>query len=65
IKPGHILNSVNLPFTKVVDETTRHILPEEELKKLFNDSGVDLNKPITASCGSGRLNHSLLIYLLI
>ncbi|ESP04642.1 hypothetical protein LOTGIDRAFT_237288 [Lottia gigantea] len=53
IKPGHILNSVNLPFTKVVDEATRHILPEEELKKLFNDAGVDLNKPITASCGSG------------
>ncbi|XP_050393081.1 3-mercaptopyruvate sulfurtransferase [Patella vulgata] len=53
IKPGHIPNSRNLPFTKIMDQETRKVLDPAELKKLFDEVNVDLQKPIVASCGSG------------
>jgi len=50
---GHIPGSRNLPFDQVTDSKTRTVRPADELQTLFAASGVALDRPIVASCGSG------------
>lgn len=51
LKAGHIPRSRNVPFTEL---TTDGILkPEAELREIFAAAGIDLEKPIVTSCGSG------------
>lgn len=55
-KKGHVPNSVNVPAMSLLREDTGELKSEDELRKLFEDAGVDLqnnNKPIVLSCGSG------------
>lgn len=49
---GHIPGSINLPYQGFYSPDGR-LLPPEALRRLFADAGVDLSKPIVASCGSG------------
>lgn len=41
-----------MPFFDFLDKDGMLLSPEE-LKKFFEKSGVDLKKPVCASCGSG------------
>ncbi len=50
---GHIPGSRNLPFDQVTDATTKQLKSADELRRLFADAGVDLGRPVVASCGSG------------
>jgi thiosulfate/3-mercaptopyruvate sulfurtransferase len=50
---GHIPGSRNLPFDQVTDPDSRRVKSAEELTKLFTDAGINLTRPIIASCGSG------------
>ncbi|WP_421860694.1 3-mercaptopyruvate sulfurtransferase [Parvibaculum sp.] len=52
LRGGHIPGSLNLPASKLVaeDGTMKH---PEELKKLFEEAGIDLNRPVVTTCGSG------------
>ncbi|XP_061626371.1 3-mercaptopyruvate sulfurtransferase-like [Phyllopteryx taeniolatus] len=50
-EPGHIPNSISLPFHSFLSPSG-HFLPEERLRALFCDAGVDLGRPVCASCGS-------------
>ena len=50
LRGGHIPNSVNLPYTKVLHDGK--MLPTEDLFKLFNDFDIS-NKKLIFSCGSG------------
>ena len=52
VRPGHIPGSVNVYYADVLtaDGTMR---PAVELKRLFAERGVDLERPIVTSCGSG------------
>ena len=52
LRSGHIPGAVNLPFESVLGEDGR-MRPPEELKAAFEGAGVDLSRPIIASCGSG------------
>ncbi|XP_043956658.1 3-mercaptopyruvate sulfurtransferase-like [Gambusia affinis] len=52
VLPGHFPETINIPFTSFLDSSGKHHSPEN-LTKLFQDSGVDLEKPLWASCGSG------------
>jgi thiosulfate/3-mercaptopyruvate sulfurtransferase len=49
---GHIPGSRNLPFGKLfnIDGTWKR---GAELTGAFTDAGVDLNKPMITTCGSG------------
>lgn len=47
---GHIEGAVNIPFRKVVDWTKGTMRPAEDRKKAFEETGVDLSKPVTLSC---------------
>ena len=50
---GHIPGSRNLPFDQMTDPKTKQLKSAEELRKLFGEAGVALDKPIVTSCGSG------------
>ncbi|WP_126974895.1 3-mercaptopyruvate sulfurtransferase [Frigidibacter oleivorans] len=52
LRSGHIPNSRNLPFGRLLnaDGTMR---PVEELRQAFTQAGVDLAKPAITTCGSG------------
>jgi len=50
---GHIPGSRNLPFDLVTDPKTKQLKDARELRALFADAGVALDRPIIASCGSG------------
>lgn len=53
LSSGHMPGSINIPFTDVLDPQTKTFLPKDQLRKLFQDKGVDPTKPIISSCGTG------------
>jgi thiosulfate/3-mercaptopyruvate sulfurtransferase len=53
LRPGHIPGSRNLPYAELFDANTGAMKPLEELRKAFAGAGVDINRPIVTSCGSG------------
>lgn len=52
-RPGHIPQSRNLPFPDLLDPKDKTFIPADKIKAKFDGSGLDLGKPIVASCGSG------------
>ncbi|XP_020506986.2 thiosulfate sulfurtransferase-like [Labrus bergylta] len=52
VDPGHIPGSKCIPFFDFLNDDGMMLSPHE-LKKLFEMSRVDLNKPICGTCGSG------------
>ncbi|WP_417317608.1 3-mercaptopyruvate sulfurtransferase [Emcibacter sp.] len=52
MKSGHIPGSLNLPYEKLFNEDGTY-RTSEEMAKAFKDAGVDLQKPIVTTCGSG------------
>jgi len=63
---GHIPGAVNVPFTDLIDERERTMAPASVLAARFADAGLDLGRPIVASCGSGvtACTVALALYLL-
>ena len=53
IRAGYVPGSVNVPWDTIEDPQTRQFLPIEALRERFASSGVDIDKPIIAMCGSG------------
>jgi len=53
LRSGHIPGSLNLPHSQLIDAATKTMLPPERLRELFLGAGLDLNRPVTVSCGSG------------
>src|SRR5579864_6829869 len=50
---GHIPGSRNVPFDLVTEPRTRQLKSAEELRLLFEDAAISLDRPIVTSCGSG------------
>ena len=52
VRPGHIPGSINVYYADVLtpEGTMR---PADELRRLFAERDVDLDRPIVTSCGSG------------
>jgi thiosulfate/3-mercaptopyruvate sulfurtransferase len=53
LRGGHIPGSRNLPYNLLIDTATGTMKPLDQLRQAFAVIGVDLDKPITTSCGSG------------
>ena len=53
LRTGHIPGALNLPFTDLLDSEAQTVLPTPRLREAFASAGVDLERPIVASCGSG------------
>jgi thiosulfate/3-mercaptopyruvate sulfurtransferase len=51
IRSGHIPGSLSVPHGKLVENG--RLLPPEQLRQAFTAGGVDIDKPIITSCGSG------------
>jgi thiosulfate/3-mercaptopyruvate sulfurtransferase len=51
IPSGHMPGAINVPFTELAEEG--RLLPAERLRELFAAKHVDLDRPITTTCGSG------------
>ncbi|MCY4550890.1 MAG: 3-mercaptopyruvate sulfurtransferase [Defluviicoccus sp.] len=52
-RAGHIPGSRNLPYNRLVDPETGTVRSPDELRALFADAGIDVDKPVTTTCGSG------------
>ncbi|XP_053322049.1 thiosulfate sulfurtransferase-like [Spea bombifrons] len=52
IEPGHIPGSVNLPFSSFLTADGYEKSPAE-IRQLFQEKGIDLTKPLTATCRRG------------
>jgi thiosulfate/3-mercaptopyruvate sulfurtransferase len=53
LRGGHIPGSRNVPFATLFDANTGAMKSLDELRAAFSGAGVDLQKPIVTSCGSG------------
>ena len=53
MKSGHIPKSKNLYFNDLIDQDTKKFIKKEEIENLIKKSGIDINKDIICSCGSG------------
>jgi len=51
LRPGHMPGAFSVPFTEIV-ENGRLVSPER-ISQAFKKAGVDLDKPVITSCGSG------------
>jgi thiosulfate/3-mercaptopyruvate sulfurtransferase len=56
---GHIPGACNLPFGLLYEDDGT-FKPPEELRRLFDEAGIDPAKPFIASCGSGATATSLI-----
>lgn len=55
MKPGHIPGAVNLPWQDLMDEKNKALLrPEDEVNAILNRHGVNSEKTVICSCGTGR-----------
>jgi thiosulfate/3-mercaptopyruvate sulfurtransferase len=52
VKPGHMPGAINLYYADVLTPQGT-MRPAAELKRLFAERGVDIERPIVTSCGSG------------
>ena len=50
---GHIPGSISVPHSELLDPKTGALLPAEELRRIFESKGVDPEKPIISTCGTG------------
>ena len=53
LRGGHIPGSLNLPYAELFDAETRELLGPDALAATLAAAGVDLGRPVVASCGSG------------
>jgi thiosulfate/3-mercaptopyruvate sulfurtransferase len=51
LRSGHMPGSLNVPYSALLQDGC--LLPPERLSQAFAAGGVDLDKPIITSCGSG------------
>jgi thiosulfate/3-mercaptopyruvate sulfurtransferase len=52
-RPGHIPGSRSMPYSELFDAETGAMKSLDELRKAFTGAGLDLEKPIVTTCGSG------------
>ena len=51
MRSGHMPGAKNLPFLNLIDNG--HLRPPEDLRRVFEEAGIDLDRPVVTSCGSG------------
>jgi thiosulfate/3-mercaptopyruvate sulfurtransferase len=53
MRRGHIPGSHNLPYDQLTDPDSRKLRSAEEIRELFRGAGVELDRSVVTSCGSG------------
>jgi thiosulfate/3-mercaptopyruvate sulfurtransferase len=62
LRSGHIPGSLNLPFHELVGSDGT-MLPMDQLRRRVDNAGVDLSRPVIATCGSGTSACALVLGL--
>jgi thiosulfate/3-mercaptopyruvate sulfurtransferase len=62
LRAGHIPGSHNLPYQELIAEDGT-LLPPAELRARYEAAGIDLEKPVVTTCGSGVTACALLLGL--
>ena len=62
VRGGHMPGAHSLPYTDLVDESGRLLAPGA-LRARLRASGVDLHRPVVATCGSGTSACAILLAL--
>ena len=62
LRGGHVPGSLNLPFTELV-RSDGTVLPPEQLRRRLIKAGIDLARPVIATCGSGTSACALVLSL--
>lgn len=62
MRGGHIPGSMNVPFPAVI-QADRTFKPASEVRALFAAAGVNLDAPVTTTCGSGVTASTLALAL--
>uniref|UniRef100_A0A3B4ACZ5 Rhodanese domain-containing protein n=1 Tax=Periophthalmus magnuspinnatus TaxID=409849 RepID=A0A3B4ACZ5_9GOBI len=52
VLPGHYPGAINIPFYSIFNQSGE-VMSTEDLAKLYKEAGVDVQKPLWTSCGSG------------
>jgi thiosulfate/3-mercaptopyruvate sulfurtransferase len=53
LRGGHVPNSLNVPAPSLLDPATGTFLPADKLRAVLTGAGIDLDRPVVTSCGSG------------
>lgn len=53
LRSGHVPGSLNVPFNLMTDPETGRMKPASDIAQVFKDAGLDMARPVIASCGSG------------
>ncbi len=53
LQPGHIPGSINIPYAGLTDSTQTTLCSQQTLQSLFEQSSLNLSKPMVTTCGSG------------
>ena len=51
LRSGHMPGAISVPMTELVDGS--HFKKDEDLKAVFQEAGVHLERPVITTCGSG------------
>ncbi|OHV88115.1 3-mercaptopyruvate sulfurtransferase [Mesorhizobium sp. ORS 3428] len=51
VRSGHMPGAHNVPVSALAENG--ELLPRDRLRKVIEDAGIDLSKPVVTSCGSG------------
>lgn len=51
LRSGHMPGALNVPYTEIVENG--RLVPPERIAQAFKKAGVDPDKPVITSCGSG------------
>lgn len=64
-KKGHIPGAINLPWGDLIVEETGEMIAPEALAARFVAAGIDVTKPVVATCASGTISAVVLLALFI
>ncbi|KAM5482829.1 hypothetical protein McanMca71_004380 [Microsporum canis] len=53
LSSGHMPGSTSIPLGELLDPETKALRSPDELRQLFESKGVDRNRPVITTCGSG------------
>ena len=53
LRSGHMPGAMNVSVTDLLNPVTGQMRPLDEIRSLFDNAGLDFDKPAVTSCGSG------------
>lgn len=53
LSSGHIPGSISVPHSELLDPKTGALLTGDDLRQIFKSKGIDAEKPMISSCGTG------------